>query len=759
MIYISVQPSELFFLWQLDIQLQNFNEIGILNENIHVIIGYKVCIAETFIFYDLERKNLATFFYYKDERQDPKYVSSIRPHLLKKHIRSNPLLKKSVIFYHDSDIIFREKINEDLFVNDKVIYLSNARSYLSSEYLLSFGRDFFEEMCKIVDISPSLVEISSISSGGAQYVLKDVDFNIFDSVEKDSELIYSYLTKFNESNTNKKVQAWCADMWAILWNLWKNNKTTKIHQELNFCWPKDLKSKWNITKIFHNAGVFFEDRDKYFCKLMYKNTSPFGIDFSYIDQRYCSSIFTQKINSVSNVDAKKHLIDLTIFIHVSSEHNFANKKLLTYLRYLAKYLFVEIIVLETTDVPLMISKDVGIYCKFLRRPNAEIGNIIKKYVKKPFFLYVDYSIFLPIENILNSYRCINKDINCFVQPYSRLSDVNEKNYILFTQTLDSKYLSISPIRRISGFSECYLISLRNYVKSGGENLIWEYYFQDGFNLERESRMRSLSFKLIRINLPAYRISSVYFLDKKRQSFQISEKLYLKRVNNLFKKELLKELKFLEYSFRKKRTLNKIQKDLESIIIKTTSLYEFGCLGDNLNCQNSNYKNNKINSVIWEYFISKIKSHDFNQQPFMVFKGNNVELTNSFSLGKFKELCIEFINSDLDILYGGSTNSFTEIKKISENFFWIDKCYSLNLIFLSKDICDKLLNLNPVTNFSLNIILNEVTQFKAVVFPFIAIHKKIDKFNIENPHFVYDDELSESFMEASTIITQTFSKGD
>ncbi len=40
MIYLSAQPDEKYFLWQLEIQLLNFNRLGISCDHIHVIIGY-----------------------------------------------------------------------------------------------------------------------------------------------------------------------------------------------------------------------------------------------------------------------------------------------------------------------------------------------------------------------------------------------------------------------------------------------------------------------------------------------------------------------------------------------------------------------------------------------------------------------------------------------------------------------------------------------------------------------------------------------
>lgn len=72
MFYISAQPAEQYFLWQLEIQLQNFEDMGILAENIHVLLAYnpKIGIPDNF-------RNFATinhqgqfFFYPTIERKE-----------------------------------------------------------------------------------------------------------------------------------------------------------------------------------------------------------------------------------------------------------------------------------------------------------------------------------------------------------------------------------------------------------------------------------------------------------------------------------------------------------------------------------------------------------------------------------------------------------------------------------------------------------------------------------------------------------------
>ena len=67
-----------------------------------------------------------------------------------------------------------------------------------------------------------------------------------------------YLQKVNKdffASEEKGFQSWCADMWAVLWNIWLREKQTKNIPELEFCWSSDPIEKLERTTILHNAGI------------------------------------------------------------------------------------------------------------------------------------------------------------------------------------------------------------------------------------------------------------------------------------------------------------------------------------------------------------------------------------------------------------------------------------------------------------------------------------------------------------------------
>src|SRR5450756_1425369 len=112
MIYLSAQPDDVYFIWQLEIQLLNFAEFGIMPADFHILVGYdpqKGPRPKFLEFIDLN-KNRANFYLYPDLRVSKTYDPSIRPNIIKQHLLKYPEVFLQPIFYHDSDIVFTHKL-------------------------------------------------------------------------------------------------------------------------------------------------------------------------------------------------------------------------------------------------------------------------------------------------------------------------------------------------------------------------------------------------------------------------------------------------------------------------------------------------------------------------------------------------------------------------------------------------------------------------------------------------------------------------
>jgi hypothetical protein len=220
----------------------------------------------------------AEFFFLTDEdsinKLIPLYMPIIRPYMLMKYFKLHPELKEKAVFYCDADVLFTKIFNIDKFLEDDVCYVSDTNSYISSTYFDSKikdvkpdkleeykTRDILQEVTSKVGISREIAEKYKLNSGGAQYLLKNIDWQFWDKCITDCLHIRSYLRAINTEffeNENKGFQSWCADMWAVLWNIWGRGMDSKIVPEMDFSWSSDPIPKIDKCPIFHNAGIVSE---------------------------------------------------------------------------------------------------------------------------------------------------------------------------------------------------------------------------------------------------------------------------------------------------------------------------------------------------------------------------------------------------------------------------------------------------------------------------------------------------------------------
>lgn len=297
MIYISAQPDNQYFIWQLEVLDSNLRELGIINDSI-VLLGFKNIPTKEAI--DYQEKNKSRVFLINDTRDQEtcKYIPSIRPHILAKYFeKCAPKFKDQSVFFHDSDILFREPLK--LRVNKNTVYVSDTISYIGGEYIVSKSEELLYRMCAIVGIDADTVKANEENSGGAQYIFPPnfLTSEFWSKVESDSVKLYDLMTKTAGEYTplsGTPIQAWTADMWAVLWGIWLRGYKTKIHKEMDFSWPHNPINEWNKKKIFHNAGVV-DDKGDLFFKGKYTTKSPFDDDFSRINKDKCTIKYVEQI--------------------------------------------------------------------------------------------------------------------------------------------------------------------------------------------------------------------------------------------------------------------------------------------------------------------------------------------------------------------------------------------------------------------------------------------------------------------------------
>jgi hypothetical protein len=277
--FICVQPDDDYYTWQVHLWLESLRNIGHSDKAIVLIfIPYFRNKNEKWQqIIDLYPET--EFVFYKDEEDAITkalgiYIPVLRPYCLTRYFQEHPEMVGKAIFYCDSDTQFTEKFDVSEFIDDNICYLSDTNSYINASYFdskvrdvipdklkLYNERDILNETASFVGISREICEQNNDNSGGAQYLLKNIDAAFWQKVTLDCLHIRMHLSSVNKeffATEDKGFQGWCADMWAVLWNLWLRGQETKVIPELDFAWATDSISKLERCTIFHNAGVVNE---------------------------------------------------------------------------------------------------------------------------------------------------------------------------------------------------------------------------------------------------------------------------------------------------------------------------------------------------------------------------------------------------------------------------------------------------------------------------------------------------------------------
>lgn len=301
---ICAQPAILYYAWQVEVMLNNFKNVGINLNHVDIVCAIQTG-TDMSLWGKLAEAYPARFFFYRDDRPSPvSYTSSVRPWVLAKHWKAHPYLENETVFYHDCDIVFSKPVDFERFEKSEHCHGSDVRWYISHRYIIGKGEDVLNRMCEIVDISPKVIEDNELNCIGAQYVLKGITHEFWTNVFNHSEQLFKDITALNitkkkESPSYHELQIWCADMWALLWNLWKEGKQTIPDSELAFSWATSTEQDWYNHSIFHNAGVTGPDTGLFF-KGSYIHKLPYNENLS-INPGTASAKYYELINSFKSV--------------------------------------------------------------------------------------------------------------------------------------------------------------------------------------------------------------------------------------------------------------------------------------------------------------------------------------------------------------------------------------------------------------------------------------------------------------------------
>jgi hypothetical protein len=313
LIFVSAQPDIPYFHWQTKVYCNNFIELGISPNKIHVLflLGESNSPEPG----SLKLKDLGVnVHYYINDGIELTYISSLRPYIISKWLEDFPEFSK-LYFYHDSDIIFRELPKFEDLIKDDIIYTSDSVSYLGYEYIEKCCRNYensfptmkknklIELMSSVVNIDIELIKVNQNNSGGAQYLMKGQDSNFWKKIYIDCVKLHTSLSFFDSTYKLERggIQIWTVDMWVLLWNLWSHGFQTIVTDELEFSWGTDDITTYEKRPIFHLAGVTEKLKDGRFYKPEFVNVSPFDkLDeninyFDYVDKNSATFKYVEQI--------------------------------------------------------------------------------------------------------------------------------------------------------------------------------------------------------------------------------------------------------------------------------------------------------------------------------------------------------------------------------------------------------------------------------------------------------------------------------
>lgn len=293
--YILCQPAIKCFEWELEVCITRLKKLGITD----IVLLFAQWDSGTPKYF--EETYGVEVHTYSDAQREKTYIPSVKPYLWMKYLEEDRTREKDVYFYIDSDVIFREI--PDLMPTEDTWYASDCSSYIGVDYIDSKGADLLERMCRTIKVDPELIREHQ-PYGGAQWIIKNPTYEYWKKVYEDSVTLYNFLSKVEADYIRENgpgytpIQKWTAEMWAQLWNVYHFGKITKVDSELDFSWPNDPISRYQETKIFHNAGVVDANQGMFF-KGQYVERSPLGEDFSFVDKNKASYEYVKAIQETN----------------------------------------------------------------------------------------------------------------------------------------------------------------------------------------------------------------------------------------------------------------------------------------------------------------------------------------------------------------------------------------------------------------------------------------------------------------------------
>lgn len=327
--FLTIMPIDRYYVWQCQLWIDNLQSLGYADRAIILLFVPKGRDVSKEWYELINLFPEATFEFIYGDNNITKllsiYIPILRIYSAAIYWEKHPELQNDAIFYCDSDILFTKKFDVSAYIDNDVNYLSNTNSYINASYFDSKIKDVLPEkleeykkidvleiVTNICKINREIAEKNNQHSGGAQYLLKNINVSFWKKCFGDCLNIRVYLQQINKeyfSSEEEGFQSWCADMWAVLFNLWWKNAETLVIPEMDFAWSTEPIEVLQTKTIFHNAGITGENTHSYptFYKGKYnKGECPFNdktLQLTYNNEKtkkYCNHYYLTTLLNLKN---------------------------------------------------------------------------------------------------------------------------------------------------------------------------------------------------------------------------------------------------------------------------------------------------------------------------------------------------------------------------------------------------------------------------------------------------------------------------
>jgi hypothetical protein len=318
--FITCQPDQIIYAWQTRVQINNFRKYDYA-KLLNVLVLMKSKHKPNKIWLDLVQEfPKVTFHFYEDNDEiytryikPTGYESLCRPYLMQRYFEEYPGLKEAAIFYLDSDALFTNYLDFDKYLyDDNTCYLSDTISYIGYQYFDSKinqvlperlerykGIDVLNSCMRYFNLNRNDAVLNETGSGGAQYLLKNIDARFWKEVFDGAVYIKGFLSAINKEyfeNESKGYQSFCSDMWSLLFTLWSKGMNTECPKDLDFAWSTDPVNLIEEKKIYHDAGMSCPCHNG-FMKQKYRTSEPVDVKAIDFNPSLCTSWYAKQIEN------------------------------------------------------------------------------------------------------------------------------------------------------------------------------------------------------------------------------------------------------------------------------------------------------------------------------------------------------------------------------------------------------------------------------------------------------------------------------